>query len=284
MKKFLLSLCVWFIWFITFWYCDYIWWVQYKAITNSPETLSCNWLCCFMTQNQNASVRNWMRLEAWWEILEPFTSSYSTNQLSCFNFSWNFSYYTTSNTFLYFRFYDIPIVSNSCPTCPEVPSCLKLPTNFNVFWVNLPLSWYDQVVLDWPWFSYWGSSIITNQDTVSYVVSLNNDLTDMSWDLQYSNFYINNILHPWTENIFLNIQDNIFRDYSESESGLVVDVWSGYDQDYIDWVINVQSYRPTSEDFTQTFVGGLILFTPYVVILLFVILVWNLIKKIFKSK
>ena len=100
----------------------------------------------------------------------------------------------------------------------------------------------------------------------------------------WSALYINWIQHESASLIDINIADWITWDYTIDEDTFDLDIWSWYDQAYIDWVVDVQSYRPTSEDFTQTFVWGLILFTPYVVILVFVILVWRLLQRIFKTK
>ena len=53
------------------------------------------------------------------------------------------------------------------------------------------------------------------------------------------------------------------------------------DEEYIQSVIDINSYRPTSSDFTDTFVSGLTLVMPYIVIVLFIVFVWKLLKKIF---
>lgn len=285
MKKFLLSLCVWFLWIISFCNADvtipnpidkvshYVltWDWNYSISYHTPSISNyyyvftdkyCGWSNCYNFQCGYSSCKfDWY----WNNFLNSNTLILNTtinSNLSCRD-TCTLKLFNTSSV----EFYLIDKSLDFSSSCPECPVCPEVNT-----WEIL--SWY---ILE--------SSIDTNYCVWNWLCP--NECwswTDFSWDLQYSNLYINNILHPWKENIFLNIQDNIFWDYSQDDTWYYIDVGSGYDQDYIDWVIDVQSYRPTSEDFTQTFVGGLILFTPYVVILLFVILVWNLIKKIFKTK
>lgn len=105
---------------------------------------------------------------------------------------------------------------------------------------------------------------------------------DFSGDLQFSNIYINDILHPWKQNIFVNIPDYIMWDYNVVGDDFNIYVGSGYDVDYINSVIDINSYRPTSSDFTNVFVGGLTLIFPYIVIVLFIVFIRKLIKRIFK--
>ena len=98
----------------------------------------------------------------------------------------------------------------------------------------------------------------------------------------WSALYINNLQFPWKSNIFVTIPDYIYWDYSSDESDFNLYVGSGYDQDYIDNIVKINSYQPNSEDFTEIFVGGLTWIMPYIVIVLFIVFVRKLLKRIFK--
>lgn len=104
-----------------------------------------------------------------------------------------------------------------------------------------------------------------------------------SWNVQWSALYVNDIQHLGKPNIFINIPDVIDWDYISTGDDFTLNV-SGYavDTEYIEWVIAVNSYQPTSEDFTNIFVSGLTLVFPYIVIVLFIVFIRKLIKKIFK--
>lgn len=126
------------------------------------------------------------------------------------------------------------------------------------------------------------SSVDTNYCVENQLCPNESWTGDFSGDLQFSNLYINDILHPWKQNIFVNIPDYIMWDYNVVGDDFNIYVGSGYDVDYINSVIDINSYRPTSSDFTNVFVGGLTLVFPYIVIVLFIVFIRKLIKRIFK--
>lgn len=99
-----------------------------------------------------------------------------------------------------------------------------------------------------------------------------------------SSLYINDILHVWSPLIYLNIPQEIGWDYEYTQWGtnMVIDV-EGYNVDYdkIQWIIDVQNYKPDSDDLSDVFS----MFGSYwwlLVVTLFVILFFYLIKKWFK--
>lgn len=99
-----------------------------------------------------------------------------------------------------------------------------------------------------------------------------------------SNLYINDVFHPWAFNVIVNIPEEIDRDYAytNSWSNFNLDVvWYNQDTEYIESLIDINSYKPTSEDFTSVFS----LFWEYwwlLVACLFVILLFYFIKRPFK--
>lgn len=98
----------------------------------------------------------------------------------------------------------------------------------------------------------------------------------------FSQIFINDLEFQSYPVINIDIPDYITWDYTGTESWFYLSIWSGYDVNYINSIIDINSYRPTSEDFTSVFVGGLTLIFPYLVFALFILFVWKLIKRIFK--
>lgn len=157
-----------------------------------------------------------------------------------------FKFSTTSNYFdnITITWFDLSSSCPECETCPEI----------NTWDI---LSWFC--------------------DT-NYCVE--NDLCPVPSN--FSQLFINDLEFPWTPIINVNIPDYIHWDYSSNETGFDLYVGSGYDQDYIDSVLKINSYRPDSSDFTNIFVSGLTLLFPYLIFALFLVFMWKLIKRIFK--
>ena len=82
----------------------------------------------------------------------------------------------------------------------------------------------------------------------------------------------------------MNIPEEISWDYAYTSSGYNFNLdieWYNQDTEYINWLIDVNSYQPTSEDFTSVFS----LFGNYwwlLVACLFIILIFYFVKKAFK--
>lgn len=276
MRKFLLSLFVWLFWFVSFWYC----WQIKNLITPVSEwnysvsdtidifynvSSTEHWVYCL--QSSNFEWQDWvMYFKFWyWWILNfdywSFITIYS-NQWTptvCFEVNqpyllvqsevWNFSF-----DYILYRLDEL-LLENVYTTSLECQQAFSL----------IPVEDVD-----------------TNY-CVSNQLCPNNSWTgDFSGDLQFSNIYINDILHPWKQNIFVNIPDYIMWDYNVVGDDFNIYVGSGYDVDYINSIIDINSYRPTSSDFTNVFVGGLTLIFPYIVIVLFIVFIRKLIKRIFK--
>lgn len=107
------------------------------------------------------------------------------------------------------------------------------------------------------------------------------NVLDYSWDIQWSSIFINDIQHNSSENINITIPEEINRDYIWDSDNF--NLWiSGYnvDSEYIQSVIDNQNYIPTREDFLNVF-SNFTSFGGLLVVCLFVILVFYMIKKIF---
>ena len=101
-----------------------------------------------------------------------------------------------------------------------------------------------------------------------------------TWD-NWSALYVNNIQHLWKPIINISIPDEISWDYVSTWDLFDLSVeWYNVDFEYIEWVINKQNYTPTSEDFTEV-ISNFGSFGGLIVVCLFVILVFYMIKKIF---
>lgn len=110
-----------------------------------------------------------------------------------------------------------------------------------------------------------------------------NWLCEVIWWSWSSTLYINDVRHESAPFIYVNIPEEFKRDYLTWEQEFTINVeWLNWDQDYINWIIDVNSYRPTSEDFTQTFVWWLTLIFPYIIITAVILFIRRFIRKIFK--
>lgn len=297
MKKFLLSLFVWFVWIISF--CSaWVYTVEWEGcFWRIPIPVSSYWDCNFTVNctftttdwyaflNFRVSNFNWN----WYNLRNSSNllgSSITPEVWSPAEFNYDFSTYVPSNWnsclwIPFLRSYTCNDYSNwtlhySCVfswdkilsvwwTCPECPICPEINT-----WEIL--SWYILA-----------SEIDTNYCVWNWLCPNEcGSWTDFSWDLQYSNIYINSILHPWEENIFIDIPDYIQWDYSITTWDFNIYVWSWYDMDYMNSIIKINSYRPDSTDFTDVFVSGLTLIFPYIFVVLLLMFIWKLLKRIFK--
>lgn len=104
------------------------------------------------------------------------------------------------------------------------------------------------------------------------------------WTGSISNVYINDILHVGAPFIFIDIPEEISWDYGYTQwwTNMLVSVeWYNVDYDYINWVVDVQSYKPDSEDLTNIVKTVLPLFVPWLCIILLLYFIFKFIKKIF---
>ena len=158
-------------------------------------------------------------------------------------------------------------ITAPCPSCPSQYTSLECQTEYSL----IPVS-----------------DVTENYCTSNFYLISPSDCPVSSWsgDTQWSALFLNNVQYAWASNIYVNISDLL--DYSttyiDSGASFVLDVdWYVADTEYLNDILTVQEYHPDSEDFTTAFVGVLTLWLPYVVVALFVVLIWKLIRKIFKS-
>lgn len=188
-------------------------------------------------------------------------SSDHANSLLCSDFDWYFLL-SWAGTYQVRVYEDLISICPSCPTCPEQFTSSECQTEYNL----IPISSVDSAYCE-------ENNLCSSSDC-------------STWDLTpwVSNIFINDIFHPWAFNVIMNIPEEIDRDYTYTNSwtNFNLDI-VGYNQDeeYIQSVIDVQSYKPTSDDFTRVF-SNISNFGALLIACLFVILVFYMIKKVFK--
>ena len=99
-----------------------------------------------------------------------------------------------------------------------------------------------------------------------------------------SSLYINDILHIWSPFIYMTIPQELSWDYEYTQwwTNMLIDIeWYNVDYEYMDWVVDIQNYKPNSEDLSTLVSSVLPLFVPWLVIILFIYFLFRFIKKIF---
>ena len=108
------------------------------------------------------------------------------------------------------------------------------------------------------------------------------DVPVYTWDI--SQLYINNVLHIWASTILMDIPDEIDWDYEYTMWWNVMNIdIVGYNVDYdkINEQINLQNFKPSSEDLSQVVSWIIPLFVPWLCIILLLYFIFKFIKKIF---
>lgn len=304
MKKILLSL-FWIVtlWLINFSSADYL----YNYITDILSSGFVydvsnwtNWVNVF--QLSNASV-NWN-----WTII-------------CFYTTWNFVNKISPNTpnsyptitFRQSNYTNYSVVHYLDMVYPDRWSCLDLhPTNFSFsIQAQFQYNWYTWEIpiryvllknilnIDYPWnvdCPSWSSQQCQSEynlipvSSIDYNYCESNNLCPLytgwnceTWDSEnWSALYINDIQHNSASVIDITIPEEISRDYTNENDLFDLDIqWYNTDTEYIEWLINIQNTVPTKDDFNQIISSLIPLFIPWLVIILFIIFTFRLIKKIF---
>lgn len=160
---------------------------------------------------------------------------------------------------------DLP--SWNCPTCPTCPSQ----------YTSLECqSEYDLIPI---------SSVDSNYCTTNNLCpACETCPTCPVWTGGVSSFYINNILHVGSPIVNMTIPSEIDWDYEYVQWWTVMNIdieWYNVDEDYIEWIITVQNYKPDSYDFTNLVSNVIPLFVPWLCIILLLYFIFRFIKKIF---
>lgn len=104
-----------------------------------------------------------------------------------------------------------------------------------------------------------------------------------TWDISWSSVYINDIQHVGGPSINIDIPEEISWDYNYSNTDdMYINVeWYNVDYDKINGIVDIQNYKPNSEDFNKLVSEVLPLLIPWLVVILFLYFIFRFIKKIF---
>lgn len=311
MKK-LLSLFIVLFWLTSFWYCVDSYTCSYKWIVNDVAR---NWISTtYYSTNCNnfwpyydcniyvdISTSNWNCYQIWWFDLSYYDDINLNVEMgwNYISFSKNYNNLDQLNGYtvcspsrlmiqgrVYAYVSDLPFTvvsfpesaltnysyTYTCPTCQECQECQECPSCPSVNTWEM-LSGYILESEITPWYCETRFNLISPSDCPN---------SSWSWDIQRSSFRVNNFQVMGGRNIYLYIPEWLNRDYTYVDENLQIEVENEGDEEYIQGIIDINSYRPSSEDFTNIFVSGLTLIMPYIVVALFIIFVWKLIKKIFR--
>lgn len=299
-KKLLITFIVSIIWFIGFSFAE-LW--QFFLYSYMP-----------MSRNSWQSSQNYTINYSWdysdlSDLCYVLTTSSSCSQFQIIRFDWNSYIVGERAVFSY--------TDNSCYVCAD----LQFSSTNNKIWLYYPnggASYWRLTIIDKNSFlnSFYGWSQYSLNPSVSSCPTCDEKLTSFQCQQEYNlipiedvdqNYCeINNLCPAWSWSVEcpnewfsrlsinwidqdqsllyqVNIPDYLSYDfihYSDQISDLNL---NGYneDQDYIQWIIDVQNYKPTSEDFTSVFMN-IIPYMKIIIFVLFLMLVWKMLKKVFK--
>lgn len=253
MKKFLISLLISLFWFLWFWYCFEQILNNNITYTLSPRYNTITWYSIICSTASNNNVRLSEGGVDLWAWVNGNCYYLEDKTLTLYNRLGS----DVSITFKSFVFSDC-----SCPSCPPQLTSEQCQSEYNL----IPIS-----------------SI--NQD---YCINNNYCPVVNTWDIECPWEWQSRLLINWIDqdssNVYqVNIPDYLSYDYvhySDEVSDLNIE-WYNEDQDYINWIIDTQNYKPTSEDFTSVFMN-IIPYMKIIIFILFLMLVWKMLKKVFK--
>lgn len=182
----------------------------------------------------------------------------------------------STNPELFYQIYFLNDLLNESVPCDEDLSCQSDLTTCQ--WNLSTCQWmYDRLETDFDLLEWNYNSCTSDLNTC-----LQNWWSSWSGNIQWSSLFINNNQVLWNKNVYFNIPELYQYSYNnEWENAEIEVVWIVQDEEYLLWVINKLNYIPTTEDLSNVF-SNLGLFGSLLVVCLFVILVFYMIKKIFE--
>ena len=259
--------------------------VVYDSVSNTPATwtVSVNWnyVYCFYA-NYNTSTRKFNITYQWITVNVPISSNMicfsPDNNYNSFDYEFIGSSYNVLN---YLRIYEAEI----CDYSDYVPvsdynSCLS---DLNIATWNYQtcqssISWYVN--------SLNNCSSNLNSCSTSLSSCLSANCPNNTWNISRSALFINNIQHIWAPIIRMTIPEELSWDYAYTDSGnnMEIDI-EGYNVDYdkINNIVDIQSYKPTDEDFSNI-IWLLADYMPILIIFVWLLFIYKFLTKSFKSK
>lgn len=203
------------------------------------------------------------------------------------------------------------VSNNLCPQCESVWfTWVKIYSElfWQQMWPIIQWTWLITINLSWTATSLWynNNSLTIRWDICEQCEQcqscpiIDQEYCENNFDLispsncpvcsggvsNWSSLFINNIQHLGASSIYMSIPEEISWDYSYSNSWEIMEIdVEGYnvDYDYINWVVDIQKYKPSSEDFTNI-IGNLGLYLKILLFLLFAFILISWIRKPFRSK
>lgn len=196
-----------------------------------------------------------------------------------------------SSSFTVVSFSEVALTNYSyiytCSSC-DCPSCSQCESDLQGCQSDLATATWNLATCEWMY-----NRLETDYDLLSWNYNtcvsdlnscMNNWWTSWSGDIQWSSLFINNNQLLWNKNIFINIPFEYEYSYTNEGEDFELDVvWLNQDEEYIEWVLSVQNYKPTSEDFTEL-ISTLAPYSKILIFCVFLFIIWAWLKKPFKSK
>ena len=275
----------------------------WNYISNSDKTICIKWT------NSDSSFTNWLYVWVQWN--ETSTSLYNTInyynanfwKYLCLIFSpWDYLRAKTmagsSNSFNFEIFVLNDLLDENLPelTSQQCQSKYWLVDPSNIHTEIRVLENNNETTTYYLWYWKYATIDLNWNDYIQYplnwnytfVIDSNNNWnctwSIITWDIQWSALYINQIQHVSAPVINIDIPEEFNWDYTNEDDEFNLSIeWYNVDTEYIDWIIRTQNYKPTTEDFTNL-VWMLTPYSKYLLFLLFIFIIWAWLKKPFKSK
>lgn len=258
------------------------------------------WLCCSFSSAENLNIS--LQQVGWssW----TWSLTLDNNSIYCFYASFNNS---SRSVLINFQWYNDKLpVSSTNVLCFSVWNSDNILEYEYVWWSYVNMFYYKVYSLggcNYSWYVLESditqnyctnkfSNLIDESDITQSYCEVEFGLIDpdncpSSWwtgDILWSSFWVNDRQIEGASNIYLYMPDFLSWDYTYLNSGatLQIDVDNEGDEDYINDLLTIETYHPSSDEFAVSFVGYLTLLMPYIIVTLFIVFVWKLIKKIFK--
>lgn len=265
--------------FASFSSSDYLNWLQFITTVNHTNTNvysetystlwypSDNWYVCF-------NIRDW-----WWNSRMVISFNgynnrrYITDYVYTRDLFWCFWYATN------WWNYTLNITDENWAWLTFVIDLYYLPMDYSITSWN---PWYTSLQCQTEYNLIPIESVDSNYCTTNNLCPVCPSCPVWSWSL--SNVYINNILHVGAPNIIMNIPEEIDWDYAYTQwwNNMNIDiVWYNVDYEKMQEVIDIQNYKPWSEDLNNVITSVVPLFVPWLCIILLLYFIFRFIKKVF---
>lgn len=242
-----------------------IWFGKNSYLSSWSWWITKNWWTNPFPNVFNVFAEIWQDMWTSWTVCLFWNVPY----LNIWLLNWNSAQYSW-RFILDYKVYDLTSLLNTelsspdCPTCDDPYTSLECQNEYNLIPVENVTKEYCEI----------NHNLISPESC---------PICEWSGSINWSALYINNEQVSSASRINVNIYDWIDYNLNYVEDSATINVTGPeWDQEYIQWIIDTNSYQPSTEDFKNVFVWWLTLILPYLVVVLFVVFIWKFIRKIFK--